>query len=244
MKTLFFLGKGGTGKSTVACLSALTLADQGKSVVLVSLDDAHNLSDILGGGSRPWNIRGELVMVEVDRDREIRRFLARQTREIKASHTYLTAFNLDHHFNVLKHSPGMEVHALADAFGELRRKYASWDYLLVDMPPTALALHFFNLPSLSLVWLEQLEALRREIKEKKEIISRIKLGAKVVEQDRILTKIQELGTQHRELANFFRDTRGCQLLGVCNGDPLSRAESRRIMDGLASLDLSLGGLVL
>ncbi|MGJ9457339.1 arsenical pump-driving ATPase [Oceanobacillus sp. CF4.6] len=45
---LFFTGKGGVGKTSVACATAVSLADQGKKVLLVSTDPASNLQDVFG----------------------------------------------------------------------------------------------------------------------------------------------------------------------------------------------------
>ena len=45
---LFFTGKGGVGKTSLACATALTLADRGKRVLLVSTDPASNLDEVLG----------------------------------------------------------------------------------------------------------------------------------------------------------------------------------------------------
>ncbi len=44
---LFFTGKGGVGKTSIACATALALADRGKSVLIVSTDPASNLDEIL-----------------------------------------------------------------------------------------------------------------------------------------------------------------------------------------------------
>ncbi|MDN4607913.1 arsenical pump-driving ATPase [Sporosarcina highlanderae] len=44
---LFFTGKGGVGKTSTACATAVFLADQGKKVLLVSTDPASNLQDVL-----------------------------------------------------------------------------------------------------------------------------------------------------------------------------------------------------
>lgn len=43
---LFFTGKGGVGKTSAACATAISLADQGKKVLLVSTDPASNLQDV------------------------------------------------------------------------------------------------------------------------------------------------------------------------------------------------------
>ena len=45
---LFFTGKGGVGKTSLSTAAALTLADTGKKVLLVSTDSASNLDEMLG----------------------------------------------------------------------------------------------------------------------------------------------------------------------------------------------------
>ena len=47
-KYLFYTGKGGVGKTSVACATALSLADSGKKVLLISTDPASNLQDVFG----------------------------------------------------------------------------------------------------------------------------------------------------------------------------------------------------
>jgi arsenite-transporting ATPase len=44
---LFFTGKGGVGKTSLACATAVKLADEGKRVLLISTDPASNLEDVL-----------------------------------------------------------------------------------------------------------------------------------------------------------------------------------------------------
>ena len=45
---LFFTGKGGVGKTSISCATAVALADQGRRVLLVSTDPASNLDEVLG----------------------------------------------------------------------------------------------------------------------------------------------------------------------------------------------------
>ncbi len=47
-RMLFFTGKGGVGKTSAACATAVGLADAGKRVLLVSTDPASNLDEVLG----------------------------------------------------------------------------------------------------------------------------------------------------------------------------------------------------
>ncbi|PYZ92368.1 arsenical pump-driving ATPase [Salipaludibacillus keqinensis] len=45
---LFFTGKGGVGKTSTACATAVALAEEGKKVLIVSTDPASNLQDVFG----------------------------------------------------------------------------------------------------------------------------------------------------------------------------------------------------
>lgn len=47
-RILFFTGKGGVGKTSAACATAIGLADAGTRVLLVSTDPASNLDEVLG----------------------------------------------------------------------------------------------------------------------------------------------------------------------------------------------------
>jgi arsenite-transporting ATPase len=67
---LFFTGKGGVGKTSLACASAIALADRGRRVLLVSTDPASNLDEVLGQqlASTPTQIPGvpNLLALNID----------------------------------------------------------------------------------------------------------------------------------------------------------------------------------
>ena len=71
-KFIFFCGKGGVGKSTMSCATAIWLAQNGYKTLLVTTDPAPNLSDIFSQGiGRPVTpIRGvdDLSAIEIDPD--------------------------------------------------------------------------------------------------------------------------------------------------------------------------------
>lgn len=60
-RLLFFTGKGGVGKTSLACATAVTLADRGRKVLLVSTDPASNLGQVFGmsiGEQEPTPVDG------------------------------------------------------------------------------------------------------------------------------------------------------------------------------------------
>ena len=238
---LFFMGKGGVGKSTSAALTSVFLAQKGHRVLLVSLDPAHNQSDIFEKdlSDKPSEMLPGLLAAEIDQDAWIRTYLKDVHRQINKTYAYLTAFNLEKYFDVIKHSPGLEEYALMLAFEKIRKDYSQFDYLMFDMPPTALSLKFFSLPSLSLVWIEHLLALRQEIIEKRELITKIKLLGKEFERDKVLNKIEEQRKQYQALKETLEDTEQTHVFLVLNPDKLSHAESLRIFNALKQIHIRL-----
>lgn len=69
---LFFTGKGGVGKTSLSCATAVALADRGKRVLLVSTDPASNLDQVLGTsiGLLPTSVAGVRSLSAIDIDPE------------------------------------------------------------------------------------------------------------------------------------------------------------------------------
>jgi len=61
---LFFTGKGGVGKTTLSCATAVALADRGRRVLLISTDPASNLNEVLGEelSSKPVRLQAALTL--------------------------------------------------------------------------------------------------------------------------------------------------------------------------------------
>lgn len=243
MKVIFFTGKGGVGKSTSSALFASKLAAMGKRVFLNSIDPAHNLHDIFECrlGAMAKEIAPGLTIMETDLDFWVKKYLKDTEREFKDIYRYQEAFNLHKYFNTLKYSPGLEEYAVLLALQDSIEKYSDRDYIVFDTPPTALTLKFLALPSVSLLWLEELLKFREMILEKKGIISKIlKKGENgASETDPVLKRINGLIETYRSLADLFRDGEKTKVFLVLNPDRLSLSESRDIHKRLKSLGIGL-----
>src|SRR5512147_3278722 len=86
---IFFSGKGGVGKSTMSCATAVWLAKMGYKTLLVTTDPAPNLSDIfsqeIGHHITPINGIDNLHAIEIDPDEaseEYRERIIAPVREI------------------------------------------------------------------------------------------------------------------------------------------------------------------
>lgn len=75
-KFLFYTGKGGVGKTTLACAMAVKLAEEGNKLLLISTDPASNLKDILdskNGDVIKQHIKvSNLFMVNIDPENLLR----------------------------------------------------------------------------------------------------------------------------------------------------------------------------
>lgn len=240
-KNIFFLGKGGVGKSTSSAITALHLAESGHKVLLISMDPAHNQGDIFEKkfSEKSVKINENLSVREIDIEFWVKRYITDIRLQIKRTYSYLTAFNLDGYFDVIKYSPGIEEYALLIAYKNIRQEIADIDSIIFDMPPTALTLKFLTLPNLSLLWLKNLLDLRNKIIEKRKIITKVKLGTREIERDKILSKIHEQIAEYKGIKSVFQDGSKTILNLVLNTDKLSFAESQLIMERLSKFNISL-----
>lgn len=236
---LFFIGKGGVGKSTLSAVNSVALATQGKNVVLASLDPAHNQGDIFGTSfsEKARRMGSGLRIIEMDGDKWIKKYLKKTEKQFLAAYAYLTTFSLEKHFSVIRDAPGIEAYALTMAFEHICDKYPDADYLIFDMPPTALTLSFFALPAVSLLWLDKLLTLRLEIAEKEKIITLLRLGGKTMERDRVIQNIRGQKARWSKLQKIFVSKKFIPVI-VKNPDVLSQAETRRIYARLQDLNIS------
>jgi arsenite-transporting ATPase len=240
----FFIGKGGVGKSTTSAVTAIQFARNARDTLLVSMDPAHNQCDIFqqNFSEKPKRVADHLEVKEVDVDFWIEKYLKKTEKTIKQTYTYESAFNLQNYFNVLQFSPGLEEYALLLAFENVLHTHGNKDIIMFDMAPTALTLRFFCLPSITLIWLEELLKLRHKIYAKKEIISKIKMFGKEIEQDKIKDRLNRLIHEYELLRDHFTAAK-TRINLVMNDDNLSFSEAFRIKQKLKDIGIDIAAVI-
>lgn len=241
----FFIGKGGVGKSTTSALTAVYLSQNTCNTLLVSMDPAHNQKDIFqqNFSEKPCKIHNHLLVKEVNVDYWIKKYLKETEKTIKHTYSYESAFNLQNYFHVLQFSPGLEEYALFLAFENIIHTFKNMDIIIFDMAPTALTLRFFSLPFITLIWLGELLKLRDRIFTKKEIISKIKIAGKDIEQDKVKAKLTMLIHNYEYLRDYFLSSE-TKINLVMNNDVLSFSEAFRIKTKLKDINIHINEVII
>lgn len=152
MRIIFFAGKGGVGKTSVAAATGIKVAEAGHRTVVMSLDVAHSLSDIfdLNKGlidqerGSLTKIRKNLWIQELDIQEEIEKNWGDIHKYLS---TLLNTTGLDEILaEELAILPGMEeVSMLLHINRYVRTK--KFDVILLDCAPTGESLRFISIPT-------------------------------------------------------------------------------------------------
>ncbi|WP_310385131.1 arsenical pump-driving ATPase [Roseateles sp.] len=144
---LFFTGKGGVGKTSLSTATALTLADAGKKVLLVSTDAASNLDEMLGIALRniPTPVPGApgLSVLNIDPDSAAESYRQRVLAQMGAA---ASDAELSTVREQLSGACTTEI-ASFDEFASLLSDDAEhFDHLVFDTAPTGHTLRLLSLP--------------------------------------------------------------------------------------------------
>ncbi|TVQ37151.1 MAG: ArsA family ATPase [Spirochaetaceae bacterium] len=248
MKSLFFTGKGGVGKSTLSAAAAWQLSEQGYKVLAVSFDPAHNLGDIYNVelGHKKKKFTKNLFLQEADLDTAASVYISQNIDILTEVYSYTRAFNLDLYFKVLRYSPGVEEYASLTVMEEIFRTETDFDYIVFDTPPTGLTLRILALPNITVTWIDRLRRIRKQILEKRYTIHNIsgqyiEGGVRLAyeeKDDRVIQKLDELWKRYVGVYKTLKSD-STHICVVFNPDYLSLRESQRIVTGLKDLQLPL-----
>ncbi len=154
-RTLLFTGKGGVGKTSVACAAAIALADAGKRVLLVSTDPASNLSDVLATpiGSSPAPVDGVPGLVAFNID-PAAAAAAYRNRVVDPYRGKADDAEISRIEEQLSGACTVEIAAF-DAFaGMLAGGDSEYDHVVFDTAPTGHTLRLLALPTAWSTFLE------------------------------------------------------------------------------------------
>ena len=163
LRLILFAGKGGVGKTTSACATALRMHNDhpDKRVLLFSTDPAHSLSDCLGISinSTPTNVVPKLDAQEINAVENFASIRHEFSEELDA---FLkeALHNLDITFDreVMEHlldlaPPGLdEIMALTEIMDHM--DHGIYDVIIVDAAPIGHLLRLLEMPDLIRDWLK------------------------------------------------------------------------------------------
>ena len=146
-RVLFFTGKGGVGKTTLACAVAVALADRGKRVLLVSTDPASNLDEMLGtplaGIAVPVCGVPNLSALNIDPEQAADAYRQRVLAQMPQ------AASTEQRSEVLEQLSGActtEIAAFDEFVALLTSATDDYDHVVFDTAPTGHTLRLLSLP--------------------------------------------------------------------------------------------------
>ncbi|MFC9438167.1 ArsA family ATPase [Nocardia sp. NPDC057030] len=237
-----FIGKGGVGKTTLACATAMSYARAGARVLVASLDQAHSLGDALGFRfpHDPGTVTGianvlpGLDVIEVDslalledRFRDVVRVLSPGT-----GHEHgidLAALDPAE----LTGLPGVQELLMLVEITQFANEN-DWDVIVVDCPPSADMLRIVTAPDTLLGYLERIwPPHARAMSTVGTDVRQAILAATVERIVNAVTEVRDLLADHRRT--------GARLITVA--ERVTLAESERVRSAAALLGLRLDAVV-
>ncbi|MGQ0714994.1 MAG: ArsA family ATPase [Gemmatimonadaceae bacterium] len=233
-------GKGGVGKTTVACALGVSFAQPDEPMLIVSSDPAPSVGDALGQRVPDDDVAVDGAPAcfarQMDATLAFDRFRARYAERIDAVFERLMSgsLSLAHDRAVMRDllalaPPGIdELYALV-TLGELlsERRYAR---VIVDPAPTGHLLRLLEMPALALAWAHRLMRIMLEYKE-------------VAGLGEAARELLDFARRTRALAELMHDPARATVLVVANDEPLVRNETGRLVAACRERGMDVGAII-
>lgn len=258
-EVVFFGGKGGVGKTTVASAAAAALADAGRRVLVVSTDPAHNLGhlwDTQVGDSETELLTteggGAVVGLEVDPDAVAARHLDAVKDTVRGLMPEHLHREVDRYFRLAAASPGTHEAALLERISRIALEARErFDVVVFDTAPTGHTARLLELPTLMGAWADGLLA-RRDRTERFADAMRGLDGRRGLEgprtaQERRDLRIREVLTERRrifaDMEALLTDGRRCAFVPVLTAERMPVLETVQLCRRLAEDRIAVAALV-
>ncbi|KAI0383183.1 anion-transporting ATPase [Hypomontagnella monticulosa] len=238
LRWIFVGGKGGVGKTTTSCSLAIQLAKVRRSVLLISTDPAHNLSDAFSQkfGKEARLVEGfsNLSAMEIDPNGSIQDLIAGQGDDANSDPLGgMGGMMQDLAFAI----PGIDE---AMSFAEVLKqvKSLSYEVIIFDTAPTGHTLRFLQFPSV----LEKALAKISQLSSQYGPLLNGFLGSQGTlpngqNLNEMMEKLESLRQTISEVNTQFKDENLTTFVCVCIAEFLSLYETERMIQELASYSI-------
>jgi arsenite-transporting ATPase len=232
LKWIFVGGKGGVGKTTCSCSIATLLSQVRKSVLIISTDPAHNLSDAFGQkfNKEPTLVEGwdNLYAMEIN-------------PTIESDQYDLLGSDFSFIKELTSSIPGIDE---AMGFAQIMKLVQSMEFevIVFDTAPTGHTLRFLALPEILNKGLDKLMQMKNKLSG---IFSAVQgmMGAQMGSPEDMVSKMEET-KQVVELLNAqFKDKALTTFVCVCIPEFLSVYETERLVRELASNEMDVDNII-
>ena len=142
-KAIFFTGKGGVGKTSLSCITALYISQKGVKTLLVTTDPAAHIGEVLDVkvGSRPEKIADNLFAVMVNQQEAFQEYKEKVLGEARGRYSEEMLATMEEELN----SPCTEEMAAFDKFIQYIEG-KDYEVVVFDTAPTGHTLRLLDLP--------------------------------------------------------------------------------------------------
>jgi arsenite-transporting ATPase len=242
---IMFGGKGGLGKTTFSAATAYWLAQQGKKVLVFSVDPQASLSDIFQKdifGKGPVKIMENLWAQEIDADQHIKAY----QNEIRQKILDMYGFDevpeeIEQYIQAASAEPAMEESAIFDAVVDIVVE-GDYDYYIYDLVPLGHALYYLSMAKVYDEWINKITKLREEMREYEEMVSRLK-REKETEEDQILNELQYIRTRINASSQILTDKEKTGFFFVIIPEEMILIDTAKAAELFAKFDVPIMGYV-
>ena len=242
---IMFGGKGGLGKTTFSAATAYWLAQQGKRVLVFSVDPQASLSDIFQRdifGRGPVPIMENLWAQEVDADRRIREYQDEIRKKILDMYGFdKVPEEIDSYIAAASAEPAMEESAIFDAVVDIIVQ-GDYDYYIYDLVPLGHALYYLSMAKVYDEWINKITKLREDMRQYDQVAATMRRDETVAE-DQILRELTYIKERINASSRILTDAKQTAFFFVVVPEEMIILDTKKAAALFAKFDVPISGYV-